>query len=171
MPKKFLLPILCLMTLTACGFHLRSDAKFAPQMRHIELDGFNIAKAQRLQALLMAQLSDLHIDVSERNAASDAVHVRLLHFIPQYHVLNGRLTEVELGLMVTFDVTDAQGQTLLTPRTLWARRSYQRNLASINVDSQEETLLTAQLYDDMAGQIMRQLGQIGHLPLQMQPAP
>lgn len=73
-------------------------------------------------------------------------------------ILNGKLTEVQLSLTAKFQLVDSQtGEPLSTLRSVLARRSYQYDIATVNTDNQQEGLLEAELYQEVAGRLARQL--------------
>jgi LPS-assembly lipoprotein len=68
-----------------------------------------------------------------------------------------------VGVEVDFQLEDAQDTPLTAVRTAIARRSYQYDINTVGIQSQQEERLTPELYQDAAQQIIRQLA-TGRLP-------
>ena len=95
------------------------------------------------------------------------LHVLDYHYRRQK--LSGRVAEVILYLNVTFQIEDAQGRPVTTPRSINGVKSYQYNVASVNVDDNEQDAVISLLIDDVAQQMARQIA-TNRLP-HLQPAP
>lgn len=69
---------------------------------------------------------------------------------------SARASEYELRGEVTFQVTDREGQWVLTSRTLMSERSYNVDSSNITASESQEPILRQQIRQDLAQQIMRQ---------------
>lgn len=69
---------------------------------------------------------------------------------------SARASEYELRGEVTFQVTDREGQWVLTSRTLMSERSYNVDSSNITASESQEPILRQQIQQDLAQQIMRQ---------------
>lgn len=140
--------------LSACGFHLRTSNNVPPAFEYLELSIPAGTESDLLRQPLINQLVPLGIKLDQRQG-----HVlRIVSVRPSRQLLNGRLTEVQLGLAVDVQLEDAQtGQALSAKRTLMARRSYQYDIATVNTENQQEALLKQELYQEIASLIARQL--------------
>ncbi|MDR9778427.1 hypothetical protein RJJ65_38455, partial [Rhizobium hidalgonense] len=72
-------------------------------------------------------------------------------------LLSGRLTEVQLTLAITYHIENSLGEPLTTDYSVYSRRSYQYDIATVNTENQEEAHLIEQMNLDAAQQIARQL--------------
>lgn len=159
-----LLPLLG--NLTACGFQLRTPVQansLAGQPMQLV-----IATANPLAAPLRRELLGLGVQLAETAESS----LKISDITLNRQILNGKLTEVQLNLTAKFQLVDSQtGEPLSTPRTVIARRSYQYDIATVNTDNQQEGLLEAELYQEVAGRLARQLGTIrASLPTHLLPS-
>lgn len=152
------------LALGGCGFQLRQPAvvPMAYQQLYVQLP--DSEGGQQLAAPLLRQLQIVGVD-AERTPAAPTSRQRLwvTSVQPSRFLLNGQLTEIQLSLQVRFQIEDAQGQPLTSERTLWGRRTYQYDTATVNTENQQEAQLWLELYDDLAGQLSRQI-QLGRLP-------
>lgn len=141
--------------LTACGFQLRAPVQansLAGQPMQLAL-----AETSALTKPLQHELIGLGVRLSE--TASTTLNVT--DVVMNRQILNGKLTEVQLSLTAKFQLVDSQtGEPLSTSRSVLARRSYQYDIATVNTDNQQEGLLEAELYQEVAGRLARQLGTI-----------
>lgn len=147
--------------LSGCGFHLRNASTVPTQYQTLQLALPNSDTAEQLRQPLISELLPLGIVFDGK--VGPKLHI--LDIRPTRQLLNGRLTEVQLGLAVTFRLDDASTDQPITPdRTIMARRSYQYDIATVNVDNQQEDLLRNELYTEVASLIARQLS-TGRLPV------
>ena len=148
-----LLPLLG--NLTACGFQLRTPVQansLAGQPMQLM-----IATTSPLAQPLQRELTGLGVQLVETADSS----LKVSDITLNRQLLNGKLTEVQLNLSAKFQLVDSKtGEPLSTPRTVIARRSYQYDIATVNTDNQQEGLLEAELYQEVAGRLARQLGTI-----------
>ncbi len=152
--------VLLSMLLAACGFHLRSASTVPVRYQTLQLELPAGDNAERLSQPLISELLPLGIVFDGQ--VGPKLHILTIQ--PTRQLLNGRLTEVQLALMVTFRIEDGQtGQPITVDRTIMARRSYQYDIATVNVDNQQEPLLRDELYREVASLIARQLS-TGRLP-------
>lgn len=149
-----------LLCSTGCGFHLRSNSVIPVAYQQLQLQLGQSTAAERLRQPLVDALLSQGINLDDQQSLA----LRIIDVRPTRQLLNGRLTEVLLALSVDFAVVDTRSNSMLTPpRTLTAKRSYQYDIATVNTDNQQQTLLEQELYQDIAAQLVRQLG-TGRLP-------
>lgn len=148
-------------SLTGCGFHLVGHGPQATPItyQHMKLnlpDNANV-----LADKLMVYLTGSGVKFDQ------AAHAYTLHVIDYNYKrqkLSGRVAEVLLHLNVTFQIEDSQGNIITAPRTVTGIKTYQYNVATVNVDDNEEHYLIDVLIDDVAQQISRQIAS-NRLPL------
>jgi LPS-assembly lipoprotein len=145
--------------LTACGFQLRAPVQassLAGQPMQLGL-----AQGNPLTQPLTQPLTRELLGVGVQLAESANLTLKVSDVVLNRQVLNGKLTEVQLSLSAKFQLTDSKtGEPLSTLRNVLARRSYQYDIATVNTDNQQEGLLEAELYQEVAGRLARQLGTI-----------
>jgi LPS-assembly lipoprotein len=142
------------LSVTACGFHVRSASTVPEQYQTLQLELPRGDHAEQLRQPLISELLPLGIVFDGKFGPK----LHILDIQPTRQLLNGRLTEVQLGLSVGFRIEDGStGQPLTVNRTIMARRSYQYDIATVNIDNQQEDLLRTELYGEVASLIARQL--------------
>lgn len=141
--------------LSACGFQLRTPVQansLAGQPMQLALSA-----SSPLTQPLTRELLGLGVQLAD----TADITLKVSDLVLNRQVLNGKLTEVQLSLTGKFQLTDSlSGEPLSTRRTVLARRSYQYDIATVNTDNQQEGLLEAELYQEVAGRLARQLGTI-----------
>lgn len=154
--KLLCVPVLCLGLggLTACGFHLRGTQTAAISTEYQQLQLITPEAAEPLREPLIVYLQSLGAKVNE---SKQAPILRITEYDSKRMLLSGRLTEVQLILKVTFHIEDHAGNPTTAARTIFARRNYQYDIATVNTDNQEEVQLIANMNQDAAQQIARQL--------------
>ena len=165
--------------LVGCGFHLKglSPTSMPVAYPHMKLnlpsealhvtDSNNnlIPQGNTLQTKLKTYLSGYGIQFDD---AKEAYTLHVLDYNYRRQKLSGRVAEVILHLNVTFQIEDAQGNPVTAPRTINGVKSYQYNVATVNVDDNEQDSVISNLIDDVAQQMARQIS-TNRLP-QIQPA-
>ncbi len=144
------------LLLGACGFHLRGNADIPEIYKHLQVQS---PQNTPLDKWLRAELTGLRVQLDEPN--STILHV--LNIRPTRQELTGSLTEIQVGVEVDFRLENAKGEPLTAVRTISSRRSFQYNQNTVGIQSQQEELLQADLYQSAAQQIVRQIA-TGRLP-------
>lgn len=149
-------PLLCvgLSGLTGCGFHLRGTQTAAISAEYQQLQLITPDIAEPLREPLAVYLQSLGAKIDE---SKQAPILRITEYDSKRMLLSGRLTEVQLILKVTFHIEDSTGNPITAERSIFARRNYQYDIATVNTDNQEEVQLLANMNQDAAQQIARQL--------------
>ncbi|WP_269913733.1 LPS-assembly lipoprotein LptE [Acinetobacter sp. HY1485] len=141
-------------SLTGCGFHLigRGPQSTPIAYQHMKL---NLpADANVLGDKLTMYLTG---NGAKFDNATNAYTLHVLSYDYKRQKLSGRVAEVLLHLNVTFQIEDSQGNAITTPRTITGIKTYQYNVATVNVDDNEEHYLIDVLIDDVAQQMSRQI--------------
>jgi LPS-assembly lipoprotein len=140
--------------IVGCGFHLKGTNPTTTPLVYKKLELALPANTNDLERKLSIYLTATGVQLSN---SDDAYVLRILDYKPIRHELNGPLIEVLLRLSVTFQIEDRQGNLVTEPRTLAATRTYQYNIATVNIDDQQNKYLGEILIDDIAQQISRQI--------------
>lgn len=139
--------------LTGCGgaggFHLRGTKAVPAAIRQLQV----IAPDNPFRAVLLTNLQALQIDTSSQNGP----RLRILNVQPVRQQLAGRIIEVQLGVNVSFQLEQANGERLGDVRQVQARRSYQFDSRAVSNQAQEEATLTDEAYREAARQVVRQI--------------
>jgi LPS-assembly lipoprotein len=142
------------VSLSGCGFHLRGTQVSAVPVayKQVQLDLPEQAKA--LREPLTVYLQSLGATV---NQDKNAPIIRITDYQQTRQLLSGRLTEVQLRLAITYHIESSLGEPLTIDYSVYSRRSYQYDIATVNTENQEEAHLIEEMHLDAAMQIARQL--------------
>ncbi|MEB3753580.1 LPS assembly lipoprotein LptE [Acinetobacter sp. MD2(2019)] len=147
--------------LTGCGFHLvdrgTHNAPLAYQHMKLNLPSSSSVLGDKLKIYLTG-------DGVKFDNNSEAYTLHVIDYNYRRQKLSGRVAEVLLHLNVTFQIEDKNGQPITEPRTISSTKSYQYNVATVNVDDNEQDYLINMLIDDVAQQMARQIS-TNRLPL------
>ena len=148
---------LCLLVV-ACGFQLRGEARLPDVMAETWLDipDDNTPFARELSLVLRAN------NVRVLTASDDqAARLRIYSERMRREALtisgDARVREFVLIFDVDFELTDAQGDTLIARETLRLMRDYSFDEQEILAASREEEFLRNDLRRSMAAQMLRRL--------------
>lgn len=150
----WMLLVLLVLSASGCGFKLRglydipeslSRVAIISEQRDSEL---SLILEQSLQAngVLIDDQAPYRIELLEENMTRRTLSLDS----------SARASEYELRGEVTFQVTDQEGQLVLTPRSLTSERSYNVDSSNITASESQEPILRQQIRQDLAQQIMRQ---------------
>ena len=149
-------PLLCLSlgAVSGCDFHLRGTTTPAIPTAYkvIQLD--LPPQAKILYEPLSVYLQSLGASVDKDKRAPT---LKITDYQQTRQLLSGRLTEVQLSLAITYHIENSLGEPLTTDYSVYSRRSYQYDIATVNTENQEETHLIEEMNLDAAMQIARQL--------------
>lgn len=141
-------------SLVGCGFHLTGLGPNATPIAYQHMQLNLPPQADRLGDKLTVYLTGSGVKFDR---APNAYTLRVLDYNYRRQKLNGRVAEVILHLNVTFQIEDRQGRPVTQPRTIASVKNYQYNVATVNVDDNEEEYLIDLLIDDVAQQMTRQI--------------
>lgn len=147
------IPLLCL-SLSGCGFHLRGTQTPAipAAYKAIQLD--MPPQANALYEPLSVYLQSLGASINQDKTAPI---LKITDYKQTRQLLSGRLTEVQLSLSISYHIENNLGEALTTDYSVYSRRSYQYDIATVNTENQEEAHLLEEMNLDAAMQIARQL--------------
>ena len=142
--------------LTACGFELRHAAELPPGLSKIQILAdkymYNDAEVflQGSNAELVSERSQAQVILTMSNPRYER---RVLSVDPK----TGNEREFELAYTVDVVATGAQGQVMLKPQTLSARRDYVYDPAALLGSGYEETQLVTDMRRDVVQQALYRL--------------
>lgn len=153
-------------SLVGCGFHLVDKGPYATPVAYNNIALNLPSKANALDDKLKVYLTANGIHVTSN---TNQYTLRVLDYNNRRQKLNGRVAEVILQLNTTFQIEDKNGNPITEPRTVSSVKTYQYNVATVNVDDNEERYLSDILVDDVAQQMARQIA-TNRLPTVAKPA-
>lgn len=148
-----ILALLCLLGLSACGFHLRGNASLPFESIYVE-GGQDIAiDLQRAIRPTTTKVTDNPKDAQAvLQVLSEAREKRILTLSSA-----GRVNEFRLLYRVNFKVIDKTGLELLSPQLIELRRDITFNDSQTLAKESEEALLYRDMQSDAVQQIFRRM--------------
>ncbi|MBF7682305.1 hypothetical protein I2F27_03020 [Acinetobacter sp. B5B] len=141
-------------SLIGCSFHLVGKGPYATPVAYNNM-ALNLPdQADALDEKLKVYLTGNGIHVTNHDSQYT---LRVLDYNYRRQKLSGRVAEVILQLNATFQIEDKNGKVITQPRTINSVKTYQYNVATVNVDDNEESYLIGILVDDIAQQMARQI--------------
>ncbi len=120
--KKIIISILVLLTFS-CGYHLRRAIDLPEQYRNLYVDGASAALKKQLKKLIKTSSAKL---VSDPEKAGLVLHV--IEDNMRQNVLSlsttGKATEYEIYYILTFELLDAEGNSLMPRDTIELSRDF-----------------------------------------------
>lgn len=141
-------------SLTGCGFHLRGTQTSAIPVAYKNVQVDLPKQAEALREPLVVYLQSLGAMVNQDKSAPI---IKITDYQQTRQLLSGRLTEVQLRLAITYHIESSLGEPLTIDYSVYSRRSYQYDIATVNTENQEEAHLIEEMNLDAAMQIARQL--------------
>jgi len=157
--KTQYLPIIFLLTLSACGFHLRgaqqSTAVTVEKVYVSTQAAGKVATAVKLQlpgagSRVVASAADAGLTLELEKEYFDR---SVLSVSPT----TGKVEEYQLTLSVAMSVTDANGKTLLADEEIRLTRDYTFDEGAVLGKGEEEQVLRTEMIAQAAAQILRRL--------------
>lgn len=158
------------VNLSGCGFHLRGTQSTAIPLAYKQIQLALPEQAKGLREPLTVYLQSLGATVNQDKSAPV---LRITDYQQTRQLLSGRLTEVQLRLAITYHIESSLGEPLTIDYSVYSRRSYQYDIATVNTENQEEAHLIEEMNLDAAMQIARQLhaGRMQYAPADNSQAP
>jgi LPS-assembly lipoprotein len=148
--------VLGLAALAGCGFHLRGPQPLAFSTVHIGASQYT-----QLGIALRRQVALSGTTTVEEDASRAETKLQILANDRTREILSltpsGTVREYELTQAIRFRLADRDGNELIPPATLSARREYTFDDELILGKEQEEALLYNDMENDLVRQIMRRL--------------
>lgn len=150
---------LALLITTACGFQLRNSASMPTALAPIYIGGpaGNSALGRRLRY----QLNNSNTDVTQY-AAQAAYQLLILNEKQDKRIISldrrGLAAEYGLTLSVEFELRDKRGRRVLGPQHIEERRTITNNPDNALTTSQDIGIVSKDMEEVLAAQIVRRLG-------------
>ncbi|MBV1877430.1 MAG: hypothetical protein KUG79_07300 [Pseudomonadales bacterium] len=152
---RLLLPLLMLLLVAGCGFHLRGSQGFDLQIESVSISAANAYgefykdlertfKGRGVAVVVPANAAyriNIISERTKRRAVSTSADISV--------------AEYELRLETSFQITDAEGESIIAPTQLIAERIYSFNRTSFVGNTEEEKILKKEMRRDIAGQLLR----------------
>lgn len=157
MTRALILLTLALM-LTACGFHLRGEARLPPVMADTWLHVPDDSTAFVRELALMLRANG--VEISERPGAHSAeLQIFNERIFREALTISGqaRVREFVLVFDLDFELRTAEGEVLIPRETLRLMRDYSFDEQEILAATREEEFLRNDLRQAMASRLLRRL--------------
>lgn len=145
---------LCLIV-TGCGFHLRGSGETAKNINALSIT--SASQYGKLVRTLQDEMRVQHI----ADSGQQAWHITILDEEMKENVLaysdTNNAATLELELTVRFTVTNHTGETMIAPNTERVVRVYESNNQRRLAMERETQLLKSELYQEMAGNLLRRI--------------
>ena len=157
MLKKLMIAVFCL-TVAACGFQLRGAADLPESIQTLHIQGINMRQGLGLELKRTLRRNGINVidDYMEGAAVLSFLENRY-----ERHVLsvggNAKVSEYELILEVTFQLTDNQQNKLIESERFEAQRDYQFDQEQVLGRDAEEHLLREEMEKQISQVIVRRL--------------
>ncbi len=155
--NRLAIALLCLSTLSACGFSLRGHAPLPKGIDTVHLQAGSAALRSHLRLALQANGALVAVEKKAADAtliiATESFDRRVLAVDPG----TGKSREFELVYNLSFSFNAREGHKLLAPQQLRLRRDFVFDDDAVIGKSREEAVLVEEMRRDAAGQIMRRL--------------
>ena len=153
---RFILLAFGIVALAGCGFHLRGPQPLDFATVHISASQYStLGVALRRQIALSGSTK------VEEDASRAETKLQILANSRSREILSltatGKVREYELIQTIRFRLVDREGNELVQPTTLSARREYTFSDELILGKEQEEALLYSDMENELVRQIMRRL--------------
>ncbi len=159
-----------LLLVSACGFHLRNSASLPSALAPIYIGG--PAGNSALGRKLRYYLTNSNTEVTPYSAQA-AYQVILLSEDQDRRIISldrrGLAAEYGLTMSVEFELRDKQGRRVLGPQKIDERRTITNNPDNALTTAQDINLVSADMEQVIASQIVRQLGAYATHKLPAQP--
>ncbi len=153
--STFVVLIILISFLSACGFHLRGSAKLPPQLSELWVSGENAYGPLALSLKQMLSHAGVNITVdarivlyiSEETQEKQRISVSKSAYVDEYRLIS----------RVSFELRRASGITVTNTETVSAQTLYQDNASNPASKANEERQLREDLINQLALQIVRRL--------------
>ena len=151
-----LLPLFCLLLLTACGFQLRGNYALPFESLYIDLPESNDVYASLKRGIEAGSKTKVVSDKNDAQALMVVTNDRVTKSILSLSSA-GRVREFQLIRTFSFRVIDSTGRELIPQRDILLRRDLPYSDQDILAKEYEEALLARDMQSDLVNQILRRL--------------
>ncbi len=158
---KFVLLCALLLTMTACGFSLRSSDALSSNFSNIQLS--TQQPNSELSRLIRRSLesSGVAVELTEGNASEqEAVSLMLSNeqLISRPITVNPRARAAQHELRLELEVSLSRAdQYLISPETLFVERTYFEDIENLNGNQEEIAIITSEMRRELGNQLIRRL--------------
>jgi len=153
--------IAAILLLHACGWHLKGTQASHEQLGSVYVsgDGFNSVIIKKVRA----DLRNSRVEVPEQRG--DADHIlwigaeQSILRTASYDALV-RAAENTLIMQATYEVRNAEGESLTGPMVVYAERVYEYDVQGVTSSAAQLTIITRELQERLAEQIVRRMAAI-----------
>ncbi|MDH5357217.1 MAG: LPS assembly lipoprotein LptE [Gammaproteobacteria bacterium] len=149
---------LSLFLLASCGFHLRGSATLPDSLKTMYVQGVNLQQGLGLELKRtltrngVTVVSDYQQGTAVLTVTENKVERRVLSVGS-----DAKVSEYGLHGLITFNVSDGQGQVLTKSQQVEAQRDYRFDQEQVLGKDEEERLLREQLDQQLVQGILRRL--------------
>ncbi|RLA14491.1 MAG: hypothetical protein DRQ52_04035 [Gammaproteobacteria bacterium] len=153
---RFGLALLLVVSLAACGFHLRGAVDLPPVMAvtYIENNGVDAELVKRLRRSLQANKMVVTTDRTEATAV-----LRLLNDRYDRRILSvargNRVSEYELHYSIRFELAEVGGGQLIAPKNIQLFRDYTYDQDEVLGKENEEKNIRKDMIREAASRVLR----------------
>lgn len=161
---KASLLLMSVLSLAACGFHLRQNVALPPAMQHVHV---TVANNNNLLRGLERTLAASGINVEEKASATTAeLNIPVAYFSTDTLTVNGaaRVTEYTVRYQVQFEVHDGTGQPLVPRQRIDLQRDFSYDPTNTIGTTAQVEAIQGSLNDDMVTAILLRLQAAGRHP-------
>lgn len=155
MALRWWLPLLALL-LSACGFHLRGQAKLPFETLYLQVPNEYSPLAQELRNSLVSN----GIKLAKKSGGAQVV-LQIVRELPEKKILtlggSGRVLEYQLLYSVSLRLYDQQQNDWLPAQEVVIHRDFPWDDTQVLAKQQEEVLLNENMRSDLVQQIIRRL--------------
>jgi LPS-assembly lipoprotein len=153
---KKILVLLCVITLTACGFQLRGNYALPFDTFYIDLPENNEVYAALKRGIEAGSKTKVMSDRDQAQAWMVVTNDRVAKSVLSLSSA-GRVREFQLIRTFSFRVIDSTGREIIPQRDILLRRDLPYSDKDILAKEYEEALLTRDMQSDLVNQILRRL--------------
>lgn len=158
MLKRLILALVSLSLLSSCGFKLRGSFQIPAELTRISIEGGERAMVEQLTDILLKSGAE----VMDSGTDSPTLTLSRSEFKRDVRTTDsdGIATGFDYTYLVEFNVSNAQGDTLLAPSSISQSRTLEYETGNELEFEEEEVFLKKEMEKDIALKIMRRLVRI-----------
>jgi len=154
--RNLLLPVLCALLVSACGFQLRGSVDLPYSSLYIALPESSPLRAKLVRVIGASSKTVLTDEAKGSQAILGLVGDTFTRNILSLNAA-GRVTELELVRTFAYRIYDPSGRDLIPPAQIVLRRDVTYDDNALLSKQAEEVLLVKDMENDMIQQLIRRL--------------